>query len=60
MPQVLAEFALAVGGTGTGEFGIMELLPGVAGDIGGSIPVAGPHRQGHRPRRHFRVKRTPR
>jgi DHA1 family inner membrane transport protein len=41
--QVLAEFALAVGGfgIGTGEFGIMGLLPDVAGDIGVSIPVAG-------------------
>jgi DHA1 family inner membrane transport protein len=39
----LAEFALAVGGfgIGTGEFGIMGLLPDVAGDIGVSIPVAG-------------------
>src|SRR5260370_31569079 len=44
MRQVqLAEFALAVGGfgIGTGEFGIMGLLPDVAGDIGVSIPVAG-------------------
>ena len=43
IPQVLAEFALAVGGfgIGTGEFGIMGLLPDVAGDIGVSIPVAG-------------------
>jgi DHA1 family inner membrane transport protein len=41
--QVLAEFALAVGGfgIGTGEFGIMGLLPDVASDIGVSIPVAG-------------------
>jgi DHA1 family inner membrane transport protein len=39
----LAELALAVGGfgIGTGEFGIMGLLPDVAGDIGVSIPVAG-------------------
>jgi DHA1 family inner membrane transport protein len=39
----LAEIALAVGGfgIGTGEFGIMGLLPDVAGDIGVSIPVAG-------------------
>jgi len=39
----LAEVALAVGGfgIGTGEFGIMGLLPDVAGDIGVSIPVAG-------------------
>jgi MFS transporter, DHA1 family, inner membrane transport protein len=39
----LAEFALSVGGfgIGTGEFGIMGLLPDVAGDIGVSIPVAG-------------------
>src|ERR1700692_150376 len=39
----LAEFALAVGGfgIGTGEFGIMGLLPDVAGDIGVSIPLAG-------------------
>src|SRR6202043_3980343 len=39
----LAEFALAVGGfgIGTGEFGIMGLLPDVAHDIGVSIPVAG-------------------
>jgi DHA1 family inner membrane transport protein len=39
----LAEFALAVGGfgIGTGEFGIMGLLPDVASDIGVSIPVAG-------------------
>ena len=43
IPQVLAELALAVGGfgIGTGEFGIMGLLPDVAGDIGVSIPVAG-------------------
>ena len=44
MRQVyLAEVALAVGGfgIGTGEFGIMGLLPDVAGDIGVSIPVAG-------------------
>src|ERR1700730_10711856 len=43
IPQVLAEFALAIGGfgIGTGEFGIMGLLPDVAGDIGVSIPVAG-------------------
>jgi MFS transporter, DHA1 family, inner membrane transport protein len=40
---LLAELALAVGGfgIGTGEFGIMGLLPDVAGDIGVSIPVAG-------------------
>jgi MFS transporter, DHA1 family, inner membrane transport protein len=39
----LAELALAVGGfgIGTGEFGIMGLLPDVAHDIGVSIPVAG-------------------
>src|SRR3984893_12456564 len=39
----LAELALAVGGfgIGTGEFGIMGLLPDVAGDIGVSIPLAG-------------------
>ena len=39
----LAELALAVGGfgIGTGEFGIMGLLPDVAGDIHVSIPVAG-------------------
>jgi DHA1 family inner membrane transport protein len=39
----LAEVALAVGGfgIGTGEFGIMGLLPDVAGDIGVSIPTAG-------------------
>src|ERR1700756_5712318 len=39
----LAELALAVGGfgIGTGEFGIMGLLPDVAGDIGVSIPTAG-------------------
>jgi MFS transporter, DHA1 family, inner membrane transport protein len=39
----LAELALAVGGfgIGTGEFGIMGLLPDVAGDIGVSIPVTG-------------------
>src|ERR1700737_354590 len=39
----LAGLALAVGGfgIGTGEFGIMGLLPDVAGDIGVSIPVAG-------------------
>jgi MFS transporter, DHA1 family, inner membrane transport protein len=39
----LAELALAVGGfgIGTGEFGIMGLLPDVASDIGVSIPVAG-------------------
>jgi DHA1 family inner membrane transport protein len=39
----LAEIALAVGGfgIGTGEFGIMGLLPDVAGDIGVSIPMAG-------------------
>jgi DHA1 family inner membrane transport protein len=39
----LAEIALAVGGfgIGTGEFGIMGLLPDVAGDIGVSIPTAG-------------------
>jgi MFS transporter, DHA1 family, inner membrane transport protein len=39
----LAGFALAVGGfgIGTGEFGIMGLLPNVAGDIGVSIPRAG-------------------
>src|ERR1700738_831847 len=39
----LAEVALAVGGfaIGTGEFGIMGLLPDVASDIGVSIPVAG-------------------
>src|ERR1700728_5481107 len=39
----LAEFALAVGGfgIGTGEFGIMGLLPDVARDIGVSIPEAG-------------------
>src|SRR6202047_549129 len=39
----LAECALAVGGfgIGTGKFGIMGLLPDVAGDIGVSIPVAG-------------------
>jgi len=44
MRQVhLAEVALAVGGfaIGTGEFGIMGLLPDVASDIGVSIPVAG-------------------
>src|SRR5258708_19172398 len=44
MRQVhLAEVALAVGGfaIGTGEFGIMGLLPDVANDIGVSIPVAG-------------------
>jgi len=44
MRQVhLAELTLAVGGfgIGTGEFGIMGLLPDVAGDIGVSIPVAG-------------------
>ena len=44
MRQVqLAGFALAVGGfgIGTGEFGIMGLLPDVAGDIGVSIPLAG-------------------
>ena len=44
MRQVqLAGFALAVGGfgIGTGEFGIMGLLPEVAGDIGVSIPLAG-------------------
>src|SRR6202048_990935 len=44
MRQVyLAEIALAVGGfgIGTGEFGIMGLLPDVAGDIGVSIPTAG-------------------
>ena len=40
---LLAELALAVGGfgIGTGEFGIMGLLPDVAGNIGVSIPVAG-------------------
>jgi MFS transporter, DHA1 family, inner membrane transport protein len=40
---LLAELALAVGGfgIGTGEFGIMGLLPDVAGDIGVSIPMAG-------------------
>jgi DHA1 family inner membrane transport protein len=40
---LLAELALAVGGfgIGTGEFGIMGLLPDVAGDIGVSIPAAG-------------------
>lgn len=39
----LAEVALAVGGfgIGTGEFGIMGLLPDVASDIHVSIPVAG-------------------
>ena len=39
----LAGLALAVGGfgIGTGEFGIMGLLPDVAGDIGVSIPLAG-------------------
>jgi MFS transporter, DHA1 family, inner membrane transport protein len=39
----LAELALAVGGfgIGTGEFGIMGLLPDVARDIGVSIPEAG-------------------
>src|SRR6202790_4644173 len=39
----LAELALAVGGfgIGTGEFGIMGLLPDVAGDVSVSIPVAG-------------------
>jgi DHA1 family inner membrane transport protein len=39
----LAEVALAVGGfgIGTGEFGIMGLLPDVAGDIGVSVPLAG-------------------
>ena len=39
----LAEVALAVGGfgIGTGEFGIMGLLPDVANDIHASIPVAG-------------------
>src|ERR1700686_4492528 len=39
----LAGLALAVGGfgIGTGEFGIMGLLPDVAGDIGVSIPTAG-------------------
>ena len=39
----LAELALAVGGfgIGTGEFGIMGLLPVVARDIGVSIPEAG-------------------
>jgi DHA1 family inner membrane transport protein len=39
----LAEIALAVGGfgIGTGEFGIMGLLPDVAGDIKVSIPTAG-------------------
>jgi DHA1 family inner membrane transport protein len=39
----LAEIALAVGGfgIGTGEFGIMGLLPDVAGDVGVSIPTAG-------------------
>src|ERR1700736_940375 len=39
----LAEVALACGGfgIGTGEFGIMGLLPDVASDIGVSIPVAG-------------------
>src|SRR3984893_13048095 len=44
MRQVhLAELTLAVGGfgIGTGEFGIMGLLPDVARDIGVSIPVAG-------------------
>jgi MFS transporter, DHA1 family, inner membrane transport protein len=44
MRQVhLPEVALAVGGfaIGTGEFGIMGLLPDVASDIGVSIPVAG-------------------
>src|ERR1700751_1349343 len=40
---LLAELALAVGGfgIGTGEFGIMGLLPDVAGDMGVSIPLAG-------------------
>src|SRR3981081_4075062 len=39
----LAGLALAVGGfgIGTGEFGIMGLLPDVAGDMGVSIPFAG-------------------
>ena len=39
----MAGLALAVGGfgIGTGEFGIMGLLPDVAGDIGVSIPLAG-------------------
>src|SRR5437899_13105941 len=39
----LAGLALAVGGfgIGTGEFGIMGLLPDVAGDIGVSMPLAG-------------------
>jgi hypothetical protein len=44
MRQVqLPGFALAVGGfgIGTGEFGIMGLLPDVAGDIGVSFPLAG-------------------
>jgi DHA1 family inner membrane transport protein len=40
---LLAELALSVGGfgIGTGEFGIMGLLPDVASNIGVSIPVAG-------------------
>jgi DHA1 family inner membrane transport protein len=39
----LAGFALAIGGfgIGTGEFGIMGLLPNVASDLGVSIPRAG-------------------
>jgi len=39
----LSQVALAVGGfgIGTGEFGIMGLLPDVASDIGVSIPLAG-------------------
>ena len=38
-----SQVALAVGGfgIGTGEFGIMGLLPDVASDIGVSIPLAG-------------------